>query len=143
MISIRRAAITDEATVYHFVCALEEKTLDADRFRDVYRQNVMHTDCYYLLAEEEGQPVGFVSLHTQLLLHHGGRTGEVQELFVEEGVRGRGIGQRLLTEVEALGNTLGLIEIEVTTNRRRTNTHQFYQRAGYTYSHLKFTKPLP
>ena len=139
-INIRRATATDWNTVYKFVSALEERTFDAEDFRNLYQQNSSRPEYYYLIAEAEGTPVGFISLHTQVLLHHGGRTGEIQELYVEESHRGKGVGQRLLADVEKIAIDIGLLEIEITAHLRRTVAHRFYQRHGYTHSHLKFTK---
>lgn len=142
MITIRCATPADEASIYRFVSALEAQPFDRALFHIIYQQNINHPDYYYRVAEKENTVRGFISLHTQLLLHHAGRTGEIQELYVDEQSRGKGVGQRLLAEVETIGKTLALVEIEVTAQLHRTDTHRFYQRAGYTQSHAKFTKPL-
>ena len=139
MIKIRKATAEDLPAVYGFVCALENFTLDPDPFKELYEQNIQRSDYYYLIAEQDA-PVGFVSLHTQGLLHHGGYTGEIQELYVQEDYRGRGVGQQLLAEVARIAEAQDLREVEVTAHRSREATHQFYQSNGYTHSHLKFTK---
>ncbi len=139
---IRKATPHDLERVYQFIRALEEKEFDFASFQALYLKNLANEEYCYLVAEEKDSAIGFISLHTQLLLHHGGRTGEIQELFVEEAHRGKGIGQRLIAEVERIGRSLQLIEMEVTPHRNRKSTHQFYQKVKYNHSHLKFTKPL-
>ena len=57
----------------------------------------------YYVAESDGDIVGFGSLHIELLLHHAGLAGEIQELVVHETVRSKGIGVELVSRLEGEG----------------------------------------
>lgn len=52
--------------------------------------------------------------------------------MVDEALRCTGVGKALLNAAEALAKRWGCLAVEVTSSRRRTGTHVFYQRSGYT-----------
>lgn len=139
---IRRATAADEHTVYAFICTLEDTVIDPARFQSIYRLNLGFPPVHYFVAEKAGEVVGFISCHTQHLLHHGGKVGEIQELFVREDRRGQGIGLLLLTAVTELAVQKKWINLEVTTNQKRQDTIRFYERASFLLSHFKLVKPI-
>lgn len=129
--------------VYAFLCELENQTLDATAFQTVFRHNLAAPSVHYLVAESGGTVVGFVSCHVQSLLHHVGRVGEIQELFVDAPYRNQRIGHQLMATLDGLARELGLVNLEVTTNRVRADTHRFYEGLGFTPTHYKFVKVFP
>lgn len=137
---IRPAEPGDSDAVYRFLCELEAQTLDPTAFRAVFRRNLATNWIHYLVAESENQVIGFVSCHVQYLLHHVGKVGEIQELFVLEAHRNQYVGRRLVDALHALARRHGLVNLEVTANRNRTDTHCFYERLGFQPTHYKFVK---
>ena len=93
----------------------------------------------YLIAKNENEDVGFISFHTQNLLHHCGRVGEIQEFFIHKSHRGKGIGRQLIQKIMQFANQNSLKSIEVTTNRKREENVLIYENIGFTLSHNKFT----
>lgn len=141
MTNIRRATESDIPTLHGFMEELEGQIFDYQVFEKLALENLNHSACHCFIAEIDNEPAGFVSLHTQNLLHHLGKTGEIQELYVHEKFRNSGVGKSLVEHVEKLAIELNLLEIEVTAQVKRLQTHEFYQRRGYQLSHYKFTKP--
>jgi (aminoalkyl)phosphonate N-acetyltransferase len=139
---IRPARPDDAATLYRFLCDLEETTLDPTAFRAVYRHNLADPWLHYLVAEAGDELVGCVSCHVQYLLHHTGKVAEIQELFVADAWRNRHVGRQLVAALEALGRREQWVTLEVTSNRRRTHAHRFYEQLGFAASHVKFVKTL-
>ena len=139
---IRTATGDDAPTIYSFLCALEEITLDQTVFLTIFRHNLADPDVYYLVAELAGETVGFVSCHAQYLLHHSGKVGEIQELFVRPDVRNQRIGQRLIAALDTLAIQENFINLEVTTNQKRTDTIRFYERESFKRTHVKLVKPI-
>jgi GNAT superfamily N-acetyltransferase len=85
-----------------------------------------------LVAElEPGQVVGWVHGSEQRLLESARRC-ELLGLVVDARERGRGLGRRLVTAVEAWARTRGLELMAVRSNVTRTESHPFYERLGYT-----------
>lgn len=70
------------------------------------------------------------------------RRAQVESVRVAAGLRGRGIGAALMAEAEARARAAGCALLQLTTNRARGDAHRFYERFGYTPSHLGFKKPL-
>ena len=137
---IRPAKSRDRDAVYAFLCDLESQVLAPTPFKDVFERNLAADSVHYLVAELESQVIGFVSCHVQYLLHHVGKVGEIQELYVLEEYRNQRIGRQLLAALDILAQQLGLVNLEVTTNRVRTDTHRFYEQLGFKATHYKFVK---
>lgn len=139
---IRKALANDINSVFNLICELENTAFDFEAFSEVYIANLNDKSIHYFLAKENDQALGFVSLYVQNLLHHCGKTGEIQELVIKDGYRSKGVGKLLLEKAEQLGTELGLQEIEVTSNKMRDRAHRFYIKENYADSHKKFTKKL-
>ena len=56
---------------------------------------------------------------------------EIGGLVVDEGYRGRRIGERLVAEAEAWAREQGFASMIVHSNMLRADAHRFYQRCGY------------
>ncbi len=70
------------------------------------------------------------------------RRAQVESVRVAADLRGRGIGAALMAEAEARARAAGCTLVQLTTNRARGDAHRFYERLGFTPSHLGFKKPL-
>ncbi|WP_338872002.1 GNAT family N-acetyltransferase [Spirosoma sp. SC4-14] len=141
-IIIRPACPADAHSVYTFLCELEEELLSRPAFDAIYEQNLANPQIHYLIAEFAGEVVGFVSCHVQHLLHHVGKVGEIQELFVKANYRNQRIGHQLVKALDTLAQQEGFINLEVTTNQKRLDTVRFYERELFHRTHVKLIKPL-
>jgi len=137
---IRPATGQDADILYQFLCDLEEMALNRNHFNATLERNLADPLIHYLIAECDGQVVGFVSCHIQYLLHHAGKVGEIQELYVLPPYRNQQIGQKLIQALEELARQQQLINLEVTANQKRTETHRFYQRWAFQPTHFKFVR---
>jgi DNA-binding MarR family transcriptional regulator/GNAT superfamily N-acetyltransferase len=101
----------------------------------------------FLVARLRGEPVGCGGLKLR-----DGAPAELRRMWVADGVRGLGIGRRLLAELErrAAERSARLIRLE--TNRSLTEAIALYRAAGYReipafndefYAHHWFEKELP
>ncbi|GAB3640858.1 aminoalkylphosphonate N-acetyltransferase [Spirosoma arcticum] len=126
--------------VYGFLCDLEKTMLDRSCFRAIFRKNVTNPMIHYLVAERDERVVGFVSYHIQYLLHHTGKVGEIQELYIRPDLRNQRIGSQLIATLDALAHREDLVQLEVTTNQIRTDTVRFYEREHFSRTHVKLVK---
>ncbi|QOG03423.1 GNAT family N-acetyltransferase [Flavobacterium sp. MDT1-60] len=138
-VGIRKVNQQDLDFIYKSICELENEELHFELFRAIFNENMGNTNNLYLIAESENEGVGFISFHTQNLLHHCGRVGEIQEFFINEKHRGKGIGRQLIKKIMQYAEEYKLKSIEVTTNRRRVENVLIYENLGFTLSHNKFT----
>jgi len=69
---------------------------------------------------------------------------EIMAMVVDESFRGQGFGKALLRWIEAWGAEVGVKIVRVTSNLARTDSHAFYQRAGYVLQKQSavYAKPL-
>ncbi|NER12108.1 GNAT family N-acetyltransferase [Leptobacterium flavescens] len=142
-INIRNATKADFNAIYQFVNELEETVFGIETQKKAFERNIINTDFIYLIAELNSNPVGFVSCHSQNLLHHGGqKIAEIQELYVDPKNRKAGVGKKLIDELKRIAKKMDIEQLEVTSNKKRTETHRFYQRENFINSHEKFTFKL-
>lgn len=139
---IRLAQPQDVKTVYQFVCELEETTFDFLTFEKLFIKNITTPNYFYLVAEIDKTLVGYLSCHSQFLLHHCGLVGEVQELFVTASHRNLGVGQALIKDIQKIAHENNWLNLEVTCNKKRMNTHRFYRGLGFVDTHLKFVQQI-
>jgi PhnO protein len=138
-VEIRKVEKRDLDFVYNAICELEEEVFDFQVFKAIFIENISNPANMYLIALIEKQALGFISFHTQKLLHHCGIVGEIQEFFIYQNYRGKGIGRRLMQEVMHFADQNELKSIEVTTSRRRLENVLIYENLGFGLTHNKFT----
>lgn len=138
-IIIREATQNDLQAVYTLICKLENDSFDYDSFKRLYEENLRNRNCFYLVAEAEAGVLGFISLHIQLLLHHCGAVGEIQEFFIHENIRGKGVGRLLMDEMKKIARAKNVQSLEVTSNKKRIENVEVYAHLGFKLTHNKFT----
>ncbi|MEY8383109.1 GNAT family N-acetyltransferase [Christensenellaceae bacterium 44-20] len=136
------ATAQEMEAVYSLICQLEEQTLPSADFERIYLENLKNPQIFYLLCKDQGEVLGFCSLHIQALLHHAGKIAEVQELVLCPRARGAGAGRALMEAAKQKARQEGCLQIEVCCSLRRQDAHQFYEHIGLEKSHYKFTAPL-
>ncbi|WP_413876740.1 N-acetyltransferase family protein [Albidovulum sp.] len=96
-----------------------------------------------IVGEEAGRIVATcqITFITGLSLR-ASRRAQVESVRVASDLRGRGIGAALMAEAEARARAAGCALVQLTTNRARADAHRFYERLGFTPSHLGFKKLL-
>ncbi|MBL7874051.1 MAG: GNAT family N-acetyltransferase [Cyclobacteriaceae bacterium] len=95
-----------------------------------------------LVAKKANQAIGFICLHFYQTFHLPGCVGRITSFCVDSQVRKLGVGQMLLHAAEEYFKQQRCYKIEVTSNLRRTETHEYYLRQGYTETSRHFIKLL-
>lgn len=135
---IRKAKLSDTEMIYKLLVALEQQEFNQETYLDIYKQNLLNPAIFYLVYEEENEVLGFISVHIQRLLHHISSIAEIQELIVDEKVRGQKIGGQLFEKAKHIARENGCTQLEVCCNQKRKESHKFYERQGMKNSHYKF-----
>jgi len=84
-----------------------------------------------LVAEANGDVLGFVAVHLVPRFEHDDRFARVVALVVEAGVRERGLGHLLMSEAERVAREGSAAFIEVTAGHHRPEARQLYEALGY------------
>lgn len=67
---------------------------------------------------------------------------QIEGVRVASDLRGKGIGAQLVADATARAQAAGCGQMQLTTNRTRTDAHRFYDRLGFTPSHIGYKKTL-
>lgn len=129
--SVRPAQPGDAAQV---TTLLAELGYPGNRTAEVRRRLAMwerDTAGLALVAERQGRVVGIIAVAAIPYLEREGRRGRIVALVVSSACRGLGIGRRLVGAAEEAAGELDCVTMEVTSSRRRTESHPFYRNLGY------------
>lgn len=141
-VTIRMAVAEDFKTIYRFINLLEDDVFDQTTQHLLFAENIANPNVIYLLAFADEKSVGLLSCHIQNLLHHAGKVGEIQEMYVVESARSLGVGKRLIEALKVIATERNLVQLEVTSSFKRADAHRFYERENFIFTHKKFTYPL-
>jgi GNAT superfamily N-acetyltransferase len=83
------------------------------------------------LIETAGRTVGYIALCYGYSIEFGGRDAFVDELFIVEAERGRGLGRRALERVKAEAAQNGVKALHLEVARENTTAKNFYGKAGF------------
>lgn len=76
------------------------------------------------------------------LSRQGAKRALVEAVRVVSDLRGQRIGEALMAECEARARAAGARVIQLTTDKTRLRAHGFYDRLGFTPSHIGYKKSL-
>lgn len=108
---------------------------DEERIHDVCRQLLEEDSRFMALLAFDGErrPVGVMTLAEAVAIYAQGRFGIIMELYVVPDARSAGIGDRLIQEARAIGQSRSWSMVEVNTPDGETwaRTRSFYERQGF------------
>lgn len=143
MIRIRECTAADFDNVVALLRQLWPGTpLDLGAVRSTFERALASPCQLYLCAESDQKVVGFGSLTTKSTLWNEALVGYVDEMVVDEGHRGKGIGSEILDHLTRWARDQGCNCIELDSAFHRKETHVFYERHGFqSYAYL-YSKSL-
>ncbi len=83
------------------------------------------------LIERDGQPAGYAVVALGYSLEFGGRFALLDELFLQEEHRGKGVGRQALARIEAACRELGLEAVRLEVERSNQVARELYRKAGF------------
>jgi len=140
-----RAARTEEVeripALYEWLFAPPGSKPDAwDERRAIValRGAIESHDACVLLADDEGELVGFCTVYQDMHSVRFGYRAWVEDLAVDPGRRSQGIGKALLDAAKAWARERGASHLELDSADARTDAHRFYEREGAAYRSVSF-----
>ncbi len=98
---------------------------------------------HLVVAEQGGRIVGTLQLTvTPGLSRKGALRATIEAVRVDASCRGQGLGAQLIDWAVNDARQRGCALVQLTTDASRRDAHRFYERLGFTPSHLGFKKPL-
>ncbi len=101
----------------------------------VLRQNfprvLADPNAQFVLAEESGVALGYVQLRYRQSVWVGGWEAELEDVFVVDAARGRGVGRQLLEFALDRARQRGCVAVGLNTNERNAGAVTFYECHGF------------
>jgi GNAT superfamily N-acetyltransferase len=95
------------------------------------------------VAELDGEVVGtFQTMVTTTMTARGASSLIVEAVQTRADMRGRGIGAVMINFAIEKARADGMRLVQLTSNAVRTDAHRFYERLGFTPSHIGFKLKL-
>ena len=89
-----------------------------------------------LVAELDGEIVGTMQVTVlHHLVRHGATRAQLEGVRVASAHRGMHIGEQLARAAIEHARSCGASIVQLTTDKRRTDAHRFYERLGFTATH--------
>ena len=110
---------------------------DAGKQRQGLRLLLSDTDrSLVLVAEVDEQVVGMCTAQVVVSTAEGGPAAWVEDMVVAPEYRGRGIGRRLLQQVEVWAGERGISRLQLVADQDTTPALEFYAREGWSRTRL-------
>ena len=93
--------------------------------------------------EENGEIVACLQLTViPGLSQKGAWRAQIESVRVKASTRGTGVGHKLMQAIEVIARERGCDQMQLTTNKVRTDAHRFYEALGFEKTHEGMKKKL-
>jgi GNAT superfamily N-acetyltransferase len=90
-----------------------------------------------IVAEMEGEVIGTLQLmFLPSISYQGGKRAQVESVRVAKRLRGQGIGAKMMEWAIERARQRGCHLMQLTSHKSREDAHRFYERLGFTKSHI-------
>lgn len=103
---------------------------------EAFRAIDRNPDAALIVAEVDGLVVGVLQYNMTHLTFGGSRRATLEGVRVASSMRGSGIGTVMVEHAISLARRQGCNMVQLSTNRAREDAKRFYERLGFTASHV-------
>ena len=146
--SFRRATLSDLPAIVAMLAddplgAQRESPGDLTPYLAAFERIAADPNQHQLVADRGGEVVGTMQLTVIPGLSRMGSTRTVIEAVrIRASERGTGLGTEMINHAIEESRRLGADLVQLTSDAARTDAHRFYERLGFTASHLGFKLSL-
>ncbi|MGC9368994.1 MAG: GNAT family N-acetyltransferase [Paracoccaceae bacterium] len=98
---------------------------------------------HLIVGEQDGRVVATYQLtFISGLSLRAARRAQIESVRVASDARGAGLGAEMMRDAEVRARAAGCGLLQLTTNKSRDRAHAFYERIGFTASHIGFKRSL-
>lgn len=134
-ISFTLAQLTDIERLVDLMeeyCAFDHLPFDKPTRRRTTEQFIReHSLGKLWLILDEDTPIGYLALTLGFSFEYGGADAFIDEVYIREQHRGRGIGRLALQMAEDACLALGVRALHLEVDRANVNAHALYQKVGF------------
>lgn len=147
MLMFREAAAEDVPAI---VALLQDDMLGATRegaeidvYLTAFARMTAEGSNHLIVGVRDGQIVATYQLTFISGLSLGAaRRAQIESVRVASALRGQDVGAAMFADAEARARAAGCTLMQLTMNKSRTDTARFYQRLGFTPSHIGYKRDL-
>lgn len=119
------------------------ETADPARYLAAFDDMQAEGQNHLIVAERDGHIVACYQITFMAGLSlSAARRAQIEGVRVAATDRGQGLGEALIRDAETRARAAGCTLLQFTTNRSRADAQRFYDRMGFTPSHIGYKKPL-
>lgn len=134
---VRPAALADAGIVATLLGQLGYPTTEAEAVGRLERMFI-EADAEALVATLDNRVVGLATLQVLRPMHRPRPVGQLTALVVADGARGHGVGRALVHAATDACRARGCERLTVTTHKHRDDAQQFYLRAGFEHTGVRY-----
>ncbi|OYQ35620.1 GNAT family N-acetyltransferase [Niveispirillum lacus] len=113
-----------------------EQSTDLEPYYEAWDEIILDPNAEILILDLDGRVVGMAQLnYARGLGRKGMRRCTIEAVRVAANLRSKGLGAILMENCIDLARARGCGLVQLTTDKRRTDAHRFYQRLGFDASH--------
>ena len=121
----------------------QRETAEFARYHTAFAAMEREPNNLIVVGEAEGRVVACYQLTAITGLSLAAtRRAQIEGIRVDASLRGQGVGAALMRDAEARARALGCGLLQLTTNAMRKDAYRFYERLGFTASHIGFKRGL-
>jgi ribosomal protein S18 acetylase RimI-like enzyme len=139
-IRIRPANEKDARNLAFLAEEFMPKEADNTKRVNVLRQTLKNPDYEVLVAELDGELVGFIDQWVLQDFTHGAKHSYIHNLYVSVNHRRKSVANKLLRETMKNAKNMGVTEIHVTTRFDNKLAIRLYKNHGFAKEHLQLEK---
>lgn len=135
---IRKALIEDKLKVKDLTKKFTKSKIIEKDFNSIFNDLINNKNVSFLVAESDTNILGYCLAFHYKTLYANGFVSWIQEIIIDEKFREKGLGSKLLKEIEIESKNKGSKVISLAT----VEAIGFYKKNNYTESGLYFKKKL-
>lgn len=108
-----------------------EQPSNIDSARTFLRDRLVNEESVVFMAVNENESLGFVQLYPTFSSVSMKRSWILNDLFVKESARKRGVGEKLLQAAITFGESTGAKGVSLETGNENVNAQRLYEKVGF------------
>lgn len=133
-VAVRQAVLSDIdalAPLFDGYRQFYGRPSDPRAARDFLLARFDHGESALFIAHADGTPVGFCQLYPSFSSVSLARTFVLNDLFVQESARRRGVASKLMSAAIAFAKSLGAVRVSLSTATTNESAQALYRAAGW------------
>jgi GNAT superfamily N-acetyltransferase len=139
---IRVATAADKEQVLALMDEFSEKYHQEDKPSlvggNIFDEILKRDDTMIFVAEDNSKLLGLATLYLLPNIRHGWHRGHIEDFFVTESLRGKGVGTQILNAIKEYCNKNNIKVIKLDSDVNLVNAHKFYEKNGGKFTEKMF-----